>query len=464
MEHVARSGGEDGRQRDDTVVVKVPPGPRGTDVLGFVRRPLPFLEETARRFGTISYFRILNQRIYVVDEPEWIQDILVNRQHLFVRDTGATLLRELVGDGLLTRDEPGHKERRRVLQPAFHRAQITSYAETMVAECVCTAERWRPDEEIDIVPEMKRLTLAIAGTCLFGADFRESADQIAAVLQRVINRSRWIGPALAILEPMARFYRTLFPHGPSLFFHSERVELENILAPVIDQRRQSRSADMFSMLLTEFSNEDATNEIVTIVLAGHETTATALAWTWYLIGINPDVEGRLTEEVDRVLGDRDPSLDDVPRLTYTAMVFNEALRLFPPAPIFGRRPKEKITLGGYEIPAGSSILISPYITQRNDRWFARPEAFEPERWQGITIPKFAYFPFGGGAKMCIGEPFARLEGVLVLASLARRWRLRSVDAAGVGMQAAVTLRPDRPVWMRANLRAAPGKPVAKCEG
>lgn len=429
-----------------------PPGPRGLEVAGFVRRTLPFLEETARRFGPISYFRVLNQRIYLIDQPEWIQDILVTRQHLFVRDTGAALLRELVGDGLLTRDEPAHKERRRALQPAFHRAQIASYADMMIAESVRAAESWRPDTQLDIVAEMKRLTLAIVGASLFGSDLRDSAGRIAAVLQRVINRSRWIAPGLALFEPVANAYRSLFPHGPSLFFGSERAELESILAPLIAQHRHSQTGDILSMLLMDLGDRDAANEIVTMVLAGHETTAIALTWAWYLIDRHPRVEACLHEEIDRVLGDRDASIDDIPQLTYTTMVFNEAMRLYPPAPAFGRRPKEKVAIGGYEIAPGSSILISPYITQRNERWFAHPEQFEPERWQNIAIPKFAYFPFGGGAKVCIGEAFARMEGVLVLATLARRWRLRLVGDGNIGTRASVTLRPDRPVWMLAETR------------
>jgi cytochrome P450 len=439
----------------DNNVVSVPPGPRGLEVLGFVRRTLPFLEQTARRFGPISYFRVLNQRIYLIDEPEWIQDILVTRQHLFIRDTGATLLRELVGDGLLTRDEPGHRERRRTLQPAFHRPQIASYARMMVAESIRAADSWQANSLVDMSAEMKRLTLAIVGASLFGSDFTGSADRIAAVLQRVISRSRWIAPGVAIVEPVAKAYRRFFPHGPSLFFRSERAELEAILAPVIDQRRRSKTHDILSLLLADLDDSEATNEIVTLVLAGHETTAIALVWAWYLIGRHPEVEARLFAEVDQVAGDRDPSVDDIPRLTYTAMVFNEALRLYPPAPAFGRRPKQTVTYGGYEIAPQSSVLISPYITQRNERWFPRPNDFEPERWRNISIPKFANFPFGGGAKMCIGEPFARMEGILVLATLARRWRFIPDRGAEIGMQASATLRPDRPVWMRAARRHLP---------
>ena len=418
-----------------------------------MKQPLPFLVETARRFGPISYFRVLNQRIYLIDEPDLIQEILVTRQHEFVRDTGATLLRELVGDGLLTRDEPAHKERRRVLQPAFHRAQIASYGDAMVAECRKASDRWEAGVEIDIAAEMKRLTLSIVGATLFGADFRDRADAIARVLERVINRSRWIAPGLALLEPWARLYRGVFPRGPSLFFGRERAELEEILAPVIEARRCGDSGDMLSMLLAGLDDRDATNEIVTMVLAGHETTATALSWAWYLVARNPEVQAQLESELDEVLGDRDATVDDLSRLNYTTMVLQEAMRLYPPAPVFGRRPKHAISLGGYQIPAGASILISPYITQRNAQWFHAPDAFNPDRWRDISIPKFACFPFGGGAKMCIGEPFARMEGVLVLATLARRWRFESVRGAEIGVRPAVTLRPDGPVWMRVGSRA-----------
>jgi cytochrome P450 len=306
---------------------------------------------------------------------------------------------------------------------------------------------------------MKRLTLAVVGAALFGSDFRTSADRIASVLQRVINRSRFIAPVLALVEPLAHVYRRVAANGPSLFFSSERADLERILAPVIEQRRRARTGDILSLLMTELGDQDAANEIVTMVLAGHETTATALAWAWYLLARHPDVESSLGEELERVLGDRDATFDDISRLEYTTMVFNEAMRLYPPAPAFGRRPKQPVEIGGYEIPSMSSVLISPFITQRNARWFDRPEEFIPERWCNLSIPKFAYFPFGGGAKVCIGEPFARMEGVLVLATIARRWRLVLAGNDDIGMQASVTLRPDRPVRMRAEpdvrLSAAP---------
>jgi len=425
-----------------------PPGPRGREVLGFVKNPLLFLAETAQRFGPLSYFRILGQRIYLVDDPELIQEILVTRQHEFNRDNGATLLRELIGDGLLTRDEPAHKERRRNLQPAFHRARVAGYGEMMVRESIRTAEGWLRGERIDAGAEMKRLTLAIVGASLFGADFRAGADRIAEVLDGVIAKSRWIAPFLFLLEPAIVAYRQRFPEGPSLFYRRERAELEQILKPVIEARRGGQSEDILSMLLEEMTDRDAANETVTMVLAGHETTATALTWAWHLIAKHPHVEGRMHAEIDEVLEGQDAEFEDLPRLSYIGAVFNEAMRLYPPAPAFGRRPKEAVALGGYEVPAGSSVMLCPYATHRNPRYFARPDEFDPDRWEGISLPKFAYFPFGGGAKMCIGDAFARMEAVLAMATIGQRWRLLSDDESAVEIRLGVTLRPSRAIWMR----------------
>jgi cytochrome P450 len=391
---------------------------------------------------------VLGQQVFLVDDAELIQDVLVTRQHLFDRDNGATLLRELVGDGLLTRDEPQHRERRRALQPAFHRAQIAGYAAAMAGE----AARWSPVGRFDLTAEMKRLTLAIVGAALFGADFHQSADRIAEVLGRVISRSRWIAPGLPFLEPLARAYRSRWPEGRSLFFHRERQELERILQPVIEARRARDSEDILTLLLGHLEDRDAVNEIVTLVLAGHETTATALTWGWTLIAADARVEEKLLAEVDNVLRGRQPGFEDLPNLTYTEMVFREAMRLYPPAPAFGRRPKQDIELGGFRIPRGASVFLSPYVTQRNERYFSGPGEFRPERWEGTSVPKFAYFPFGGGAKMCIGDNFARMEGVLVLAAIAQRWRLRSADPSPVGFNLGITLRPGRPVWMTAEAR------------
>jgi cytochrome P450 len=418
---------------------------------------LAFFENTARRYGPISSFRLLHKRIYLLDDAELVQELLVTRQHEFMRDTGATLGRELVGDGLLTREEPLHRERRRILQPAFHRDQVASYASVMVEECERMSREWEGKEVFDVRAEMRRLTLSIVGATLFGADFRESAEPIARVLQRVAQRGRWLAPAITFIEPLVLAYRRMKPHGRSLFFPQERAELEKIVAPIIAQRRNSGKRDVLSLILNQryeeendkpLTDEDVQNEVVTFVLAGHETTATALTWTWYLLARHPRVAERLQAELDETLNGRTPQFEDVPRLPYTANVFKEALRLYPPALLFARRPKTDIEFGGYRIARGQSIFVSPYITQRNPKYFENPDQFEPERWEHFQGPKFAYFPFGGGAKMCIGEPFAKLEGVLALAVLAQCWMLRPESDAPVGIGSGALLNPDQAITMR----------------
>ncbi|MBV8073703.1 MAG: cytochrome P450 [Acidobacteriaceae bacterium] len=447
--------------------MKVPPGPKGREAFGFFgggsfAGTLEFLQRTARRYGPISSFRLLHKRIYLVDDADLVRDILVTQQHKFERDSGAGLLRELVGDALITREEPQHRDRRRVLQPAFHRDQVASYAQIMTAEAARLAEEWQPLETIDVRDQMRRLTLAIVGAALFGADFRESAAQVADVLRRVASKSRWLAPAFAFIEPAAALYRRLFPNGRSLFFESERKQLDRIVAPIVDRRHGSGTKDVVSLLLNTRDPADeplsaraVQNEVVTFVLAGHETTATALTWTWFLLARNRHVATRLGEELHRVLAmDRPPTLEDVPELKYTGLVFQEAMRLYPPALAFARRAKEAVQLAGYTIPRHASVFLSPYVTQRNPKYFPNPEEFIPERWlEHQQPPKFAYFPFGGGAKMCIGEPFARLEGVLALATLARKWELECIDDDPVGLGTGLLLNPDRPILMRIRSRS-----------
>jgi len=444
--------------------MNVPPGPRGREVLGFFgrsseRNPITFLRDTARRYGPISYFRILHKHIYLVDDADLIKEILVNQQHSFERDTGATLLRELLGDSLITREEPLHRERRRVLQPAFHREQIAHYAEIMSTETARFAAEWRANEALDIREEMRRLTLAIAGNALFGTDCRSSANQVSAVLQRVSVKTRWVAPLMILLEPLFIAYRRRFPKAPSLLFHKERAQLERIIAPILEQRRGQGSKDILSLILNARNEEDAPlsddavrNEIVTFMLAGHETTATGLTWTLYLLARHAEAAARLYEELDSELGAEPVGLEDLPRLPYTSAVFQEGMRLYPPALAFARRTMEPVELAGYVIPKGASVFVSPYITHRNPRYFDDPEEFRPERWLQTQPPKFAYFPFGGGAKMCIGESFARLEGVLALTNLGRKWQISCSNESSVAIGVGMLLRPDRPILLRVSER------------
>ena len=445
-----------------------PPGPRGLETFGFFGRGLPggtltFLEQTARKYGPISSFRVLNKRLYLVDDAELIKEILVTKQHSFERDSGRRLLRELLGDSLVTLDEPLHRVRRRILQPAFHREQIAHYGQIMSAETERFAAEWRDGVRLDIRKEMQRLTLAIVGSALFGADFRHGADEVAEVLQSVMKKSRWLAPAFVLIEPLTIAYRRFFPNGRSLFFPAERKRLERIIAPILTIRRGAATKDILSLILNARSEEDepltedeVRNEIVTFMLAGHETTATALTWSWYLLAKHPHVAERMQAELDENLGERPCTLEDIPKLPYTNAVFQEAMRLYPPALGFARRAKEDLELGGYVIRKGTSVFISPYITQRNPAYFPEPEVFRPERWGIATVPKFAYFPFGGGAKMCIGEPFAKMEGVIALAQIGRKWEVNGSSDDKIGIGPGMLLKPDRPIVLTVHDRANSG--------
>jgi cytochrome P450 len=420
---------------------------------------LQFFEELSARYGPVSSFPLGPQRIVFVDDPVLVETILVTRQHEFVRDTGATLLRELVGDGLLTSEDPTHLARRRLMQPAFHRARVAAYADAVVEESLRVAAAW-PDGAIDMGAEMARLTLAAVGRALFGGDLRDEARAISGVLGGVVRRGASLGALLAFGAPLLGPLHRLFPERASFLFPRERAELERIVAPLIARRREGGERDdLLSMLLFARDEggaglDDAAvrNEVAMLVLAGHETTANALTWTWYLLAEHPEIERRLHEELDAVLGGRTPQFTDVANLRYTAAIFDETLRLYPPASAFARRPLRSLELGGYAIPRMASVFVSPYVAQRNPRYFDDPLAFDPGRWAGPPPAKFAYFPFGGGSKMCIGEPFARMEAVLAIAAIASRYRLRRTGTGPVKPAAQALLRPERPLEFRAEPR------------
>jgi cytochrome P450 len=437
----------------------LPPGPRDAGV-GFLRAAisgglLRYFAAMSHRYGPISSFRLGTQRLVFVDDAKTVEEILVSRQHEFVRDRGATLLRELVGTGLLTTDDPAHLARRRIMQPAFHRARVAHYSATIVSETDRVMERWG-DAPLDIGSEMARLTLAAVGGALFGADLRDEAARVAAILARVLERGTSLAALLAFGAPLLEPFQRLFPSRSSLLFPRERAELDAIVAPIVRERRDAAGDDLLSLLLaarddagTALDEAAVRNEVVMLILAGHETTANALTWTWYLLAQHPAAAARVRAEIDAVVGGRVPNFDDVPKLHYTTAVFDEALRLYPPAGAFARRPLREIWLGAYRIPKLASVFVSPFVTQRNPRYFPDPLAFKPERWYDPPSQRFAYFPFGGGSKTCIGEPFARLEAILVLARIASRFSLERDDSSPVEIASAALVRPARPIAMHA---------------
>ncbi len=429
--------------------VQTPPFVKGRPFLGvlpqFRKNPPEFLLSVARRHGDIANMRLGPQDTFVISNPDWIKDILITNQSNFTKSRMLERAKVLLGEGLLTSEGQFHTRQRRLVQPAFHRDRLIGYGSTMVDCAVQCRDRWHSGATLDIAREMNRLTLAIVARTLFSADVSSEADEIGAALTEVL------GLFETVLMPFSEWLEKL-PLPSVRRFERARALLDKIIYGIIADRRKSGhdAGDLLSMLLlaqdegSGMSDKQVRDEALTLFLAGHETTANALTWTWYLLSQNPEAERKFHDEIDRTLAGRLPTFEDLPQLKYTEMVFAESMRLYPPAWSIGRRNLEAYQVGGYSIPARSIILMSPFVVHRDPRWFPNPESFDPDRWLPeavATRPKFSYFPFGGGARVCIGERFAWMEGVLLLATLAQRWRLSLVAGHRVEHRALITLRP-----------------------
>lgn len=447
------NGGAHTRAGASPAVLRLPEPPvaRGLPFAAlnaFRRNPIAFLERVHRQHGDVARWRFGPRRLYLLAHPEMVRDVLVTRHRNFIKSKALQRARVVLGEGLLTSEGEHHLRQRRMAQPAFHRERIAALGEQMVAFATQTAEAWRGGVEMDLPREMNRLTLAIAGKTLFGADVQAEADEIGRALTHALEAfKRLTNPLGPLLDRL--------PLPTTLRVRRASERLDATIYRMIARRRASGEdrGDLLSMLLAArddegdggaMSDRQLRDEALTLFLAGHETTANALSWTWHLLALHPDAEAALHAEVDAVLAGRAPRVDDLPRLPFTRAVLAESMRLRPPAWTMGREPLEAFEAGGYRIRAGSVVLLSPWLVHHDPRWWADPERFDPARWSAereAEQPRFAYFPFGGGPRKCIGEGFAWTESILVLATLAQRWTLRHAPGATVGMQPLITLRP-----------------------
>jgi cytochrome P450 len=441
----------------------LPPGPKARypleHVIALGREQLGFVQRLAR-FGDIAYARLGPERLYLLGHPDYIKDVLVTSNRNFTKGRGLERAKRLLGQGLLTSEDPLHLRQRRLAQPAFHRQRIAGYASVMTRYAARTRDRWRDGAELDVAHEMMRLTLAIAGKTLFDADVEAEADEVGTALTTCLEGFR-----VSIVLPFSEVLDNL-PLPWVRNFHRARAQLDSVIYRLIAEHRASGEdrGDLLSMLLLAtdaegdggaMSDEQLRDEAMTILLAGHETTANALAWTWHLLAQHPDVEARLHAELDAALNGALPAMDDVARLPYARMVLAESMRLYPPAWILGYRAIADHEIGEYTIPRRSLCVMSQFVVHRDPRWYPDPERFDPERWTPEAQagrPRFAYFPFGGGPRQCIGEQFAWTEGVLVLATIAQRWRLRSVPGHAAELDPVFTLRPKGGLPMTAHGR------------
>ena len=429
----------------------LPPGPRGIPFLGslidYFSDMLGFLKRVSDDYGDIVYYKLGTRKMYLLNNPEHIKDVLVTHNRNFEKSRALKRTKIILGEGLLTNEGEPHIKQRRTIQPVFHHERIKSYGDVMAQYASRVGDGWKNGELLNIHKEMMKLTLFIVSKTIFDSDMESKSDEIGECLTDLVT----LFPQM--IFPYSEYLDNL-PLPANRRFQIAKDKLDSIIYRLIEERRASpgEKSDLLSMLLEAQDEEggevmsdlQVRDEALTLFLAGQESTANSLVWTWYLISTHPEVEKKVHEEVDSVLNGRLPTLDDLGKLSYTQNVFKEALRLYPPAWAVARHVKEDYEVGGYVIPAGADIFMSQYVVHHDPRLFREPDRFIPERWstnETKDLPRFAYFPFGGGTRRCIGEPFAWMEGVILIATIASKWKMRLVPHQKIVPQALITIRP-----------------------
>jgi len=428
-------------------------GPRGHALLGslrdFSRDQLGFYARCAREYGDVVPVRLGPFPGLLIYHPDAIEEVLVVRNRDFIKSRGVRLMRAFLGDGLFTAEGDLWLRQRRLMQPAFHRQRVAAYGETMAAYAARQAADWHDGAVLDIHEEMMAVTRAIVAKTLFDADVSEEARAIGDASEIVMEYfGKRFGSLLALLP-------LWLPTPANLRLRRAVRRLDEVIYRMIADRRRSPEdrGDLLSILLeaqdaddgSRMSDRQVRDEAMTLFLAGHETTAVALSWTWYLLAQHPEVDARLADELRAALGGRPPAVTDLPALRYAEMVVMESMRLYPPAYGIGREATRPTEVAGHPVPAGGVVIMPTWVVQRDARWFDEPEAFRPERWAHDAmrrLPRFAYFPFGGGPRQCIGNTFATMEATLVLAAIARRFRLALMPGQRVTPTPYITLRPE----------------------
>jgi cytochrome P450 len=430
-------------------------------LLAMRRNPLTFMEELHGKYGDLINYRTLGRQVFMLFHPEMTQDMLITRSRNHHQGRVMQRSRKVLGNGLLTSEDSFHLRQRRLIQPAFHRQRVFGYGRAMVDYAERHQQRWRDGEVLDIHQEMMRLTLAIVGKTLFDTDVEGDSQEIGSALNTFMHLFKF-----AVL-PFSEYLERL-PIPPVLRMRRARERIDRVIYRFIEERRRTGEdrGDLLSMLLAaednetvgegnRMDNDQIRDECVTLILAGHETTANALTWTLYLLAQHPTIAQRLTDQLNQVLGQRAPEPEDYPNLKYAEMVFSESMRLYPPAWGIARTVIEPYEAFGVAFPKDAIILTSQWITHRDPRWYPDPLSFDPERWTVAARagrPKFAYFPFGAGPRQCIGESFAWMEGVLLLASIVRNWNFSVVPETRVELLPLITLRPKFGMKLRVEKR------------
>ncbi|WP_414474776.1 cytochrome P450 [Microvirga sp. M2] len=455
---LGQCGGAMGTHVSPEVSRRKAPGPKGLPLLGSLpdlgRDVLGFFTQCARRYGDVVSFHLAAWPALLLNHPDLVEYVLVKNHQNFVKHRFFWRHVEAIfGQGLLTGEGKFWHQQRRLAAPAFAASRMNRYGDTMVQYTERMLGQWQSGQVLDVHQEAMALTLQIAAKTLFDAETSQDVAEVSRAIDEVMEqisirfrRPFWIPDAI--------------PLPGNLRYRRSVQRLDQLVARMIADR-QNKSEDRGDLLsqLT-FACDEAgqpmsvrqiRDEVITMLLAGHETTALALSWTWYLLGLHPAADAQLAEEAHTVLGERSPTVDDLPHLQFTEQVVSEALRLYPPAYALGREALADCEIGGYYVPAGTTVYVSPWVMHRDPRWFPDPQSFRPERWARNLrkkLPRFSYLPFGGGPRICIGSRFAMTEAVLILATVAQRFRLEWQTGRPVQPKPSITLRPGGGVWVR----------------
>lgn len=408
-----------------------------------------------RKYNDIVHLKLGIADFYLATNPSLIQEILVTKQREFIKGRYLQNTKKVFGEGLLTSEGDFHHRQRRLIQPAFHHDRIKEYAKIIVQYEERLTSKWKDGSTVDIHSEMTKLTMAIITKCLFDRDVQSESESLTEDLSITIEYFNRLS------SPLAKVLGVL-PTNKKYVKATERVDA--FVRELIEERRASPedTGDLMSMLLSArdvdgspMTDDQIRDEVLITFAAGHETTANALTWSWYLLSQNPSAEQKMHDEAKSVVGLRSPAWEDLPRLDYTTKVLTESMRLYPPAWVVPREATVNSEIGGYLIPRGSQVIVSQYLTHHDPRYYSDPERFDPDRWTPAmksSLPKFAYFPFGGGARSCIGEPFAWMEGELLLAAISQKWKMNHAEDHKVEMLPQITLRPKYGMMMKLERR------------
>ncbi|USZ66704.1 cytochrome P450 [Halorussus salilacus] len=434
--------------RDET-----PPGPDGLPILGnqlaFIREPYEFMTRNAREYGDIVHWEDPGGPVYQLNHPEYIERVLVQNNQNYVKgENFQNILGPITGEGILNSEGEVWRRNRHRIQPAFHPDRIREYAEMMTDETEALLDDWDDGETRLVHEDMMTVTLRIVARALFGVDIGDRLHTVSSALDEFMDATESL--ANFVLPPSV-------PTPSRRRIRRSRERLDRVVTEMIDKRRADPGDDVISMLLeasdeegVAMSDDQIRDEVTTLLLAGHETTALSLTLTAHVLARHPEVEAKLLAELESVLDGRTPTMEDLPELTYTEQVVEESMRLYPPVPGIVREPVKPDVIGGYEIPPGATVRMHQWVVHRDPRWYDDPLAFRPERWTDDfegSLPKLAYFPFAAGPRRCIGDRFAMLEARLILATVYQRYHLELERGTDLDLMATITARPKHEIPM-----------------